>query len=113
MAKTRLELRFDPELTERVKRLADDAGVSVNQLLQGLSQWAVDNAVRGEPYRDENGLVRVREQAGCIFFGRVAENRTPEEIDDLEAHYGRKWEPDKGSIVFVLDFTVRRVVRES
>ena len=45
--KARLELRFEAQLAERVKKLAEDAGVSVNQLLQGLAQWAVENAVRG------------------------------------------------------------------
>jgi hypothetical protein len=113
--KSRLELRFDPELNERIRSLADKASISVNQLIQGVMRWAVNNAVVGEPYRDEEGIVRAKGVLGCLFFGREGGHWEPGEKEDWERHYGEKIEGhirDTGQLVFSLDFTERFVVRD-
>ena len=53
--KTRFELRFDNDVYEGVRKLADEAGVSINQLMHGLARWAVRKLRVGEPERDERG----------------------------------------------------------
>lgn len=108
--KTRLELRFEPDIAEGLKQLADDADISVNQLLQALSRWAIDNGHAGEAVHDEKGMVRTKDQPGCIWFGKEAFRLTPK---DAEYHHVQEHErASKGRHIFTLDFTVRRVVRD-
>jgi hypothetical protein len=122
--KTRVELRFDPEVFEGIKRLADSAQVSVNQLMQGLARWA---AVRlkpnEEPTRDEDGFVTVRKQPGCLWAGRLGKFREMTD-DEIEEEYGDRDLPipksdrltkdlnNKGDVWVSLDFTERRVVTD-
>jgi hypothetical protein len=93
--KTRFELRFDTDVYESVARLADEVGVSLNQLMQGITRWAVANAHPGEfvgdHVRDASGDPLVtRDQPGVVWFANEEDN-VP---------------------CFELDFTERRVVRE-
>ncbi len=101
--RTRLELRFDDDVYQGVKALADEVGISVNQLMQGLARWAVSAAHVGEPDFDEHGDVHTRAQAGCVWFGNVTD---AEEGPDGEVHLVNS------HVAFVLDFTERRVVRD-
>jgi len=129
--KTRFEVRFDTEVYERLRMLADQIGVSVNQLLQGLGRWAVKNPRPGDPTRTENGLViqddSKETQLGAVWWGKTASyrpmtaaEREQLERDMIEAHgTDEMLEPehyqtleDKGEIYCHLDFTERRVVRE-
>jgi hypothetical protein len=96
--KDRLELRFDADVAAGVKKLADNAGVSVNQLLQALSQWAIDHAHLGESHWEKGALV-IKKSPGCITFADLPSADDPDDVF-LGEHY------------FTLDFTVRRVVRE-
>lgn len=111
-------LRFDEELHERVRLLAETAQISVNQLMQGLARWAVQNARQGEPYRDQSGKVQSRAQPGCLWFGEVASKPLSlHDCEEIAAHYGG--EPEEylgtespGNVIFSLDFTERHVVRD-
>jgi hypothetical protein len=90
--KTRFELRFDADVYDSVNKLADQVGVSLNQLMQGITRWAVEHSNPGEfvggRVHDENDVpMTTRDQAGVVWFG----DQSP---------------------VFELDFTERRVVRE-
>lgn len=38
--KVRFEVRFDEDVYNRVKKLADEAQISVNQLMHALARWA-------------------------------------------------------------------------
>lgn len=119
--KTRVELRFDPEVYDGIKRLADTAQISVNQLMQGLARWAATKLIPNkEPVRGEGGFVTVRDQPGCLWAGKVGTMRrmTSDEIAREEEDNGPVREEDAyvvdqvGVICLSLDFTERRVVRE-
>lgn len=101
--KARLELRFDPDVYARLRKLADDAHISVNQLMNGLARWAVTTAHLGEPVYGEDGEVSTRWQAGCIWFGdeERAEEDDSGEVQVSAAH-----------VALFLDFTERHVVRD-
>ena len=106
--KVRFELRFDKDVFERVRDLAEGAGVSVNQLMQGLARWGVQRLRLGEPVRDDAGRVSHRRQPGCLWAGREASDVVTDdgEIVPDTSSYGR------GEVYVCLDFTERRVVRD-
>jgi hypothetical protein len=114
--KTRFELRFDDDLYARTKSLADRAGISVNQLMQGLARWFIERAQTGEPYRGTDGSVYVREQEGCVWAGsracRFSDEERMQMAQDDGCAVSEMPREDKGNIVLFLDFTERRVVRE-
>ena len=109
MAKERASylLRLEPDLMEKVRAVADRAEVSVNQLLQGIVRWGMAHGHVGEAERDKGGYVRGKKQAGCVWFGSTGEEKRPQDCSD-----DPDWTPRKGEVVFTLDFTARRVVRE-
>ncbi len=45
----RVGLRFDADLWRRLCKMADDADISVNQLMQGVARSALKNGHVGEP----------------------------------------------------------------
>ena len=95
--KVRLELNFEKEIYEKIKSLADRAELSMNQLLQGITTWAIKNGHAGEPCLKEDGdlgekEINTVERQGCVWFGPA---------------YGS--EP---RIVFTLDFTEWGALRE-
>ena len=100
--KTRFELRFDDDLYTQVKNTADETGISVNQLMQGIARWAMSTVhPRSEPWGQGPELLAV-EHEGCVWFGR--------ESGAVEDDYGNQ-HYDKGAVYFTLDFTERHVVR--
>lgn len=108
-------LRFDDDLHSKVKELAESSQISVNQLMQGVARWIVQNAQRGEPIRDAEGHLQNRPQAGCLWFGKPASPPPhPDECKQLAKQSGGS--PDEwdcwteGRLVFALDFTERRVL---
>ena len=117
MGKARLELRFDDNIYQGIKRLADDAQISVNQLMQGLARWAIQTGRVGEPYHNEAGHLTERQQAGCVWFGTPA-SAPPEEYQrhEMAERYGDAPEDynhwTEGKLLLFLDFTERRVLRE-
>lgn len=111
-SKTRLEARVDEELAGRFRAIAENAGISVNQLLQGLIVWATDNAVQGNPtYSEDSQGVSVEPRPGCLFFGReddfLEETYDPdtEEVVTPAAYY-------PGHVHFVLDFSYQNALRD-
>ncbi|WP_437192707.1 hypothetical protein [Planctomicrobium sp. SH527] len=122
--KSRLELRLDTPLVEQLKRLADQNGISVNQLMQGVARWAVEKLQPGEPVRNADGHVTIREQSGCLWAGRPGRYKTLSEEEYFRMYGDDGWmseedrtipdisEYGKGEVYLFLDFTERRVVRE-
>jgi HicB family. len=96
MRKTRYELRLDPDLHAKARALADAAGVSMNQLLEGVVAWAVQHGHPGRPILREDHPVIDSAEGPAVWFG--TDGRDPE--DDLP-----------GEVVFVLDFSPARAVR--
>lgn len=111
-SKTRLEARVNEELAGRFRSIAETAGISVNQLLQGLIVWATENAVQGSPTYDEvSGEVGSEPRPGCLFFGQLGELVEEEVHPDT----GERLEPAKhypGQVHFVLDFSYQNALRE-
>lgn len=104
--KARLELRFDQDLADEVKTLADTIGISVNQLIQGVMRWAIEHGHPGEPV-EEGGpdhMIPTRPVPGTVWFGRSEDE--PDRLlgpDDVEPGL-------RAYVAFMLDFTERRVV---
>jgi len=101
--KTRFELRFDDELYAALKKTADDTDISVNQLMQGITRWALKHAHPGEEPRHDGHDVEGLQQPGCIWFGHG--------VDFVEDDTGKE-RVIQSQIFFTLDFTERHVVRE-
>ncbi|XAL98889.1 hypothetical protein OT109_15035 [Phycisphaeraceae bacterium D3-23] len=99
-AKTRVELRFDADLYQNVKDTADAAGISVNQLLSGITRWAMDCVHVGSP-SPETSSIATLEDPGHLWFGR--------EDWDLAEDNETGIPPE---MVLHLDFTEQRAIRE-
>jgi len=103
--KVRVELRFDPDVYEKVKTLAERADISINQLMQGVARWAGENGHIGEPHMEERDEVFSLDRPGSVWFGR---NVTEYEYDKD----GHPW-PIPAYIAFSLDFSDRRALQEN
>jgi hypothetical protein len=96
----RLELRFESEVYAGVRKLAEGAGVSINQLMQALARWAVDNGHVGSPVLQDGSLeVTTKAEYGCLWFGDAGGR-----LDDGQEYMGE--------VLFGLDFSDRRAVRD-
>ena len=111
--KTRVELRLDEDVFERIKNLADGAEVTVNQLVNALVRWAGDNGHAGEPYRNADGVLLDKEMAGVVWFGKHGHYLSDEE-KEMHWHSYDEQAPEfhKGERILTLDFTERRVIVE-
>jgi hypothetical protein len=102
--KVRLELRLDAELYQRLQAVAEKTPVSINQLVQGITRWAVGKAHPGESaelgWTGQEHDVAATDTSECVWFGEYAG-------EDVEQQ--KQWE---GEIYFQLDFSERRVVQE-
>ena len=100
--KVRIEVRFDADLAERVQKLADDSGMSVNQLMQGITRAVLDKSHVGEVDVDErNGEVSSGARTpGCMWVGEEAS------IYEFEG----RTEMTLGWVWFWLDYSERRAV---
>lgn len=98
-AKARLELRIDNDVALALRALADEIGVSVNQLMNGVSRWCVSNANAGKPYRIGPGIYDTIEYEGAVWFGK-----------DGEPEPGVARTGGDGFIAFTLDFSDRRAL---
>lgn len=112
--KVAFQVRCERETFERVKKLAEEGGVSLNQLVHGLLRWAAANGHAGEPkLRDDGKFAEVEPQEGVVYFGTpwswVDEYASKEEFDSGDPS-GRRLEG--GKYYFKLDYTARHVVRE-
>lgn len=114
--KARVELRFEEEVLAGIKRLAEASDISMNQLMHGLASWAVQHGLPGtELIEDTHGFITARRQPGCVSFGKPGNRYTKDEREELAAEFGidaKEVRDYSGRKLCVLDFTVRRVVRE-
>ena len=102
--KVRFELRFESDVYAGIKDIAERADISLNQLMQGISRWAVSNAHVGDLVEGRDGPTTI-EEPGCLWFGKDID----ELVDELEEDESV---PTIPSVAFALDFTERTVVRE-
>lgn len=103
--KARVELRLDADVYEKLKNLAAEADISINQLMQGATRWLVEHGHAGEPHEIDRHEILTANHPGCVWFG--GEHMETVETDDGEHVVG-----PYPYIAFALDFTERRVVRD-
>jgi len=77
--KVRFEVRADRRIHNRLKEAAEKAGMSTNQLIEGILSATSRRLIQGRPARDENNVLRAVRAPGCVFFGRLGKRYTPEE----------------------------------
>lgn len=111
--KARLELRLDENVHERIKKLADDSELTVNQLVNGLVRWAGDRGRAGEPTRNNDGVLMTNGVPGVVWFGNSGYYHSEEDKTRHLEHFDEELcDFVKGEHFFTLDFTERRVIRE-
>lgn len=99
MEKARIDLRLDPSVHASLKRLSEESGLSLNQLLQGLARWATQTGHAGAPnWIDDLDVVQTEKEPGVVWFGRNGINPDGEPMGG-------------GEVLLVLDFTERSAVR--
>ncbi|MEL7500653.1 MAG: toxin-antitoxin system HicB family antitoxin [Planctomycetota bacterium] len=115
-------LRLRPELYSKLKETAETASMSMNQLIQGMCEAAIDNVHIGEA-QQIGGIVSTRDVPGCVFFGDlghgVYQGQEGEPLSEQEAaeEYGPRIFEDrapgvdylgrKGVVWFGLDYSGR------
>ena len=95
-------LRLKPELYEQLKHVAGEASISVNQLVQGICEAAMDNVEIGEPVTAEGGYTQVRRQDGCVCFGDFGDDlysyKGGKPMGEFDLHAKHKVNPSKGNL---------------
>lgn len=102
--KARCELRLDPVVHTRMKKLADKSGLSMNQLVEGILAWAGTNGYAGSPIVDEQQeLIKTKTLPQVLWFGHNGM-----EYDES----GKMLGPDGsgGQIAFMLDYRATRAM---
>jgi hypothetical protein len=111
--KARMELRVDQEAYVQIRELAEAAGVTVNQVVNGLVHWAASHGHVGEAIRDEEGLIETKPMEGKLWFGTEGAYLSQDRIDYYESKGFFDYEnPVPGVYSLGLDFTEARVVKE-
>lgn len=133
--KVRFEVRFDEDVYTSVKKVADQAQISVNQLMHALARWAGQHCHVGEPVRMEDGFVtgETKPQPGCVWAGEPGVNVTLSGDELRRAHeefceeeninmplglfvsqglHQFRCDKRRGRVWLFFDFTERRVLRE-
>ena len=124
--KVRFEVRFDEDVYQGVKKIADEAQISVNQLMHALARWATQNAKAGEPKLNHIGMWmgETKPQPGTVTIGVPGTFRTMHHaelryeagqqqmsIEDYAQLHGDQSVAFNGK-TWTFDFTERRVIRE-
>ena len=93
--KTAFQLRLDADLHQQLKKAAEDAGISLNQLIQGICWGAVEHLHQGELITErvvchsegspseEWAFSMAKARHGCLFFGRRSSAKSEEEQEAL------------------------------
>lgn len=114
---SRLQVRMEEELFEKIEKFAAEAGVSSNQLARGVLRWFVEKGqARMEPFRNADGMVQERNQPGCVWVGTTGHYLTTEDREWMANQEGCGLDdiPDlKGEVLFCLDFTCGRMTRNN
>lgn len=91
------QVRLDGDVHEKLKAAAATAGISMNQLIQGVLRWAGDHVRQGRPTL--KGKVVGEQPCGeCVWFGHVTK---PMGIGE-RGH--------EGMFVFMLDYSDRKAL---
>ncbi|WP_390896939.1 toxin-antitoxin system HicB family antitoxin [Rubinisphaera margarita] len=107
------QVRLDGDIHAQLKQVAESTEMSLNQLVTGLLRGCCAHLNVGEPYRDDEGMVRTRQTAKCAFVGTRGKDLTQKDLEENEhredAGFPPK-KPTKGEVWFSLDYTGRGFV---
>lgn len=94
------QVRLDADVHEKLKTAAATAGISMNQLIQGVLRWAGDHVRQGRPTLSGK-TIGEEPCAECVWFGVPTK---PVGIGD-RGH--------EGDFVFLLDYSDRKALSTS
>lgn len=98
--RTRVEIRLDKDVYDRLRTLADEAELSLNQILNGVCRWAAGHGHAGGvkflEVADESVVTTVPEPSR-VWFGFGADKDDPV--------------GDPGQVVFELDYSDKSALR--
>jgi hypothetical protein len=98
--KVRIEVRVDPQVQEALAKLAEEAQLSLNQILSELLRWTAKYAKAGVAHRSEaRGFVTAEYVKEAVWIGRE-----PEPYGLQVEHLPDGARLDSGAIYCVLDF---------
>ena len=98
--KVRVELRLDEDVYTKLKLLADEGGVSLNALMNGITRWASTHGTSGKPYwLGRENRVATAAEPRKFWFGDEGDDGD-EDTPATQAH-----------IAFELDFTGESIVK--
>ncbi len=101
--KARCELRLEPVVHERLKSLAGQCDLSLNQLVEGILAWAGTNAHVGIPKpREDEPVIESDAESHVVWFGHDGTVRDSKgKIVDIDG---------PGQVCFLLDFRATRAM---
>ena len=120
-ASSNFPLRLRPEVDAALRDIAGKASISLNQLIQGICEAAVQNSKVGEAAK-KSGLITLNDVDGCVWFGDFGDDVYELDgkrvsSDELEMKLGpdqARWEFEgvchlgwKGDLWFGLDYSGR------
>lgn len=127
--RTALQVRLREDVREKLSSEAQAAGLSLNQLIEGILEANAWRIVQGEPYQPESfdPVVARRNVSHCVFFGTVgsvnwcfdAKDQVPEYFDppkDIDVRFvgcskltEHRTVRERGAVWYVLDYSQRPV----
>lgn len=92
---TRLEVRLNPAVAERLKDTAKETGISLNQLMVSICTWTAENLHAGKPEVINDTLVFNQPGDGMFWIGQESDEK----------------EQDEGEVYAIFDFSTHRTIR--
>jgi len=106
-------VRLDKEVHTKLKAAAEQADLSITQVIQGICRASAENMKVGEPRIAQGKYVEMQPVNKCIAFGRLGYYKSDEEREWIKKH--EPWEAEElpenqpGEVWFSLDYTNRGV----
>ncbi len=115
--KARIEARLDPDVHARLAECAQRCGVSINQVVKDICEWAMSKVEFGEPVKHTDGQpMRSNPVPGVLWFGVKSQQLSREDARLLAESDGEPiegyLEPTGGKLFFVLDYS-KRTIRDA
>ena len=115
--KVAFQVRFDADLHQKLKQQAEEAGISLNQLIQGVCRACSENLHVGEFkfVNDQMKLGTIKYTKRCVTFGDPGIYISEEEREKASAYHQDRYHEEvpadrPSKIWFGLDFTDRGYV---
>jgi len=103
------QVRLDAVTHSQLKQAAEEADLSLNQLVTGLLRGCAAHLVVGEAGRDDNNVVYPRNTPKCVFIGKKGSYPSKDAIDYAE-WAEEEIGPYRGEVWFGLDYSGRGFV---